>query len=171
MSVGAEPVIRRLLGVGPGMAPELDGRVVLERIPETARELTGSRYAALGILNERRDGLEHFVTAGVDHPTRRAIGHPPRGRGVLGVLIGYPQPVRLRDVRQHPISYGFPAGHPVMRSFLGVPILMHGQVWGNLYMTEKAVGEFTETDEQAAVDLAEWAAIAFDRLGRESRIG
>ncbi len=152
--------IRRLLDVGRALTTELDTGVVLDRVLETAREITGARYAALGILNEQHTELEQFLTSGVDEDTHRAIGDLPRGRGVLGALIEHPQPLRLSDVGQHPTSYGFPAGHPVMRSFLGVPVVIRGQVWGNLYLTEKAEGDFTEADEEAAVVLADWAAIA-----------
>jgi signal transduction histidine kinase len=157
-----EPWIRRLLDVGRTLTTELDQRVVLDRVLRAAREITGARYAALGILNEQHIELEQFLTSGVDEATRQAIGDPPRGRGVLGVLIEHPRPLRLPDVGRHPASYGFPAGHPVMRGFLGVPIVIRGHVWGNLYLTEKAEGEFTEADEEAAVILAEWAAIAIE---------
>ena len=158
-----EPWIRRLLEVGRALMTELDLGVVLDRVLQTAREITGARYAALGILNDERSELEQFLTSGVDEETRRAIGDLPRGRGVLGALIEHPQPLRLADVGQHPSSYGFPAGHPVMRSFLGVPIVIRGQAWGNLYLTEKQEGEeFSEQDEEAAVILAEWAAIAIE---------
>jgi signal transduction histidine kinase len=157
-----EPWIRHLLDVGRALTKELDQRVVLDRVLQTAREITGARYAALGILNEQRSELERFLTLGVDEQAQRTIGDLPRGRGVLGVLIDNPQPLRLAEVGQHPSSYGFPAGHPVMRSFLGVPIAIRGKVWGNLYLTEKADGEFSEQDEEAAVILADWAAIAID---------
>ena len=124
---------------------ELDQRVLLDRVLETAREVTGARYAALGILNGQHTELEQFLTSGVDDATHRAIGDLPRGRGVLGALIEHPQPLRLADVGQHPSSYGFPAGHPPMRSFLGVPIVIRGQAWGNLYLTEKqGEDEFSE---------------------------
>jgi signal transduction histidine kinase len=163
MSASSEELwIRRLLDVGRTLTRELDQRIVLDRLLDTAREVTGARYAALGILNEQKNGLEQFLTVGVDEATHRAIGDLPRGRGVLGALIAHPQPLRLRDVGQHPSSYGFPAGHPVMRSFLGVPVVIRGQVWGNLYLTEKEGGEFSEADEEAAVILAEWAAIAIE---------
>ena len=156
-----EPWIRRLLDVGRALTTELDQRVVLDRVLETAREVTGARYAALGILNDEHSGLEQFLTLGVDDATHRAIGDLPRGRGVLGALIAQPEPLRLADVGQHPSSYGFPAGHPPMGSFLGVPIVIRGQVWGNLYLTEKrGADEFSEQDEEAAVILADWAAIA-----------
>jgi signal transduction histidine kinase len=157
-----EPWIRDLLDVGRALTKELDQRVVLDHVLETAREITGARFAALGILNEQRSELEQFLTLGVDEETQRAIGDLPRGRGVLGVLIDRPQPLRLAEVGQHPSSYGFPAGHPLMRSFLGVPIVIRGEVWGNLYLTEKGSGEFSEQDQEAAVILADWAAIAID---------
>jgi signal transduction histidine kinase len=157
-----EPWTAHLLDVGRALTKELDQRVVLDRVLQTAREITGARYAALGILNERRSELEQFLTLGVDGETQRVIGDLPRGRGVLGVLIDHPQPLRLAEVGQHPSSYGFPAGHPLMRSFLGVPIVIRGEVWGNLYLTEKGNGEFSEQDEEAAVILADWAAIAID---------
>jgi signal transduction histidine kinase len=156
------PWIGRLLDAGRVLTSELDQRIVLDRVLQTAREITGARYAALGVINEQRTGLEQFVAAGLDDATRRAIGDLPRGRGVLGVLIECPQPLRLADVRQHPSSYGFPSGHPEMHSFLGVPVLIRGQVWGNLYLTEKKDGQFTARDEEAAVILAQWAAIAIE---------
>ncbi len=163
MSASSEELwIRHLLDVGRALTKELDQRVVLDRVLETAREITGARYAALGILNEQRSELEQFLTSGVDDETHRSIGELPRGRGVLGALIDHPQPLRLAEVGQHPSSYGFPAGHPMMRSFLGVPIVIRGEVWGNLYLTEKQGGEFTEADEEATVILAEWAAIAIE---------
>ena len=150
----------RLLEVGRSLVAELDLDAVLDRVLEAAREITGAQYAALGILNERRTELAQFLTAGVDHATRLAIGDLPRGRGVLGVLIENPTPLRLADVGDHPRSYGFPTGHPVMRAFLGVPISIRGETWGNLYLAEKRDGEFTAEDEEAAVILADWAAVA-----------
>jgi signal transduction histidine kinase len=158
-----EDRLRRLLDVGETLVSELDPDMVLERILEEAQRLTGARYAALGVLDERRSKLERFVTAGIDRATHRRIGQLPRGRGVLGVLIDDPRPLRLRDVGAHPESYGFPPGHPAMHGFLGVPILIRGQGWGNLYLTEKEDGgEFTHEDEDAAVSLARWAAIAIE---------
>ena len=157
-----EPWLRRLLDVGQALVTELDRRVVLDRVLEAAREITGARYAAIGVLNEDRSELEQFLTVGIDEATRRAIGDLPRGRGVLGTLIEHPEPLRLLDVGQHPNSYGFPAGHPTMRSFLGVPVLVRGRAWGNLYLADKRDGEFTETDEHAVVMLARWAAVAIE---------
>jgi two-component system, NarL family, sensor histidine kinase DevS len=145
--------------------------VGLDGVLELARETTGARFAAVGILNERRTELDQFLTSGIDEATHRAIGHVPRGRGVLGELILQPQPLRCADVRQHPNSYGLPPGHPEMRSFLGVPVVIGGRVWGNLYVAEKAEGEFTEADEKATVALAESAAtmVSNARIQRHSR--
>lgn len=162
-SMAQDEQIRRLLSVGRALVSEHDPEAVLDRILDEAREITGARYAALGVLNPQRSELERFLTAGVDAATRRAIGELPRGRGVLGVLIDDPRPLRLANVGEHPHSYGFPAGHPRMQSFLGVPILIRGAAWGNLYLTEKAGGgEFTEEDEEAVIVLAQWAATAID---------
>ena len=156
------PWVRRLLEVGRSLVTELDQEVVLDRVLETAREITGARYAAIGVLNERRTELAQFLTSGVDADTHREIGDLPRGRGVLGELIQNPSPLRLPEVGQHPSSYGFPLGHPVMHTFLGVPVVIRGAVWGNLYLAEKAEGSFTEADEESAVILAEWAGIAIE---------
>jgi signal transduction histidine kinase len=155
-----EDKLRRLLDVGRALVGELDPEAVLERILQEARELTGARYAALGVLDETRSELERFLTVGIDAEGHRAIGDLPRGRGVLGVLIHDPRPLRLADVDEHPRSYGFPAAHPPMHSFLGVPIIIRGEAWGNLYLTEKEGGEFTEEDQEAAVVLSQWAATA-----------
>jgi signal transduction histidine kinase len=151
--------LRRLIDVGRGLVAQLDLEAVLSEVVEVARELTGARYAALGILDEDRRELERFIYVGIDEQTRATIGDLPRGRGVLGELIRNPAPLRLREVGAHPRSYGFPSGHPPMRSFLGVPIVVRGQVYGNLYLTEKESGEFDEADEEAATILAEWAAV------------
>jgi signal transduction histidine kinase len=153
--------LRRLVDVGRSLVTVLDPEAVFERLLEVARELTGAQYAAIGVLDERRERLERFLTAGIDEQTHRAIGDLPRGRGVLGVLISEPRPLRLRDVGLHAQSYGFPLSHPPMTSFLGVPIMIEGEAWGNLYLTEKDGGaEFSEEDEEATVVLADWAAIA-----------
>src|SRR3954464_1708202 len=151
------------LGAGRGLLSDLDLSAILDRLIELARELTGARYAALGILDDRRTELEQFLTTGVDAETHRAIGDPPRGRGILGLPIQEPAPLRLHDVGAHPKSYGFPPGHPEMRTFLGVPVTIRGQAWGNLYLTEKEGGEdFDEADEASVVVLADWAAIAIE---------
>lgn len=150
----------RLLEVGRHLTKELDPEVVLDKVLEAAKEMTGARYAALGILNDRHTELERFLTSGIDAETERAIGSPPRGRGVLGTLIAEPTPMRLTNIGAHPRSYGFPLAHPLMRTFLGVPVLIDEVAWGNLYLTDKADGDFTEADEEGVVILAEWASIA-----------
>jgi two-component system, NarL family, sensor histidine kinase DevS len=163
MDQGTQAVLR----VARSVLERLELEVVLERLLESAQDLTGARYAALGVLNDSRTGLQRFLTVGIDEPTRRLIGPLPRGRGVLGELIRDPQPLRLKDVGGHPYSYGFPAGHPPMTSFLGVPILVDGRPYGNLYLTEKRDGaEFSADDEQAAMLLAEFAGIAIDHANR-----
>ena len=158
--------LARLIDAGRSLLSELDLETVLERVLQTAGELTGARYVALGVLDEARRELAQFLTRGIDDDTHRAIGDLPRGRGVLGVLIDDPRPLRLADVGDHPRSYGFPPGHPPMRTFLGVPVLIRGQACGNLYLTEKADGEpFTAEDEEAVVVLADWAGIAIENAG------
>jgi len=155
-----------LIALGRSVLAESELDSVLERVLDAARELTGAQYAALGVLDSDRRRLERFVTAGIDDATRRALGDPPRGHGVLGELIREPKPLRLPNVSAHPRSYGFPIGHPPMTTFLGVPILLRGEAWGNLYLTDKHGGEFTDEDEAAVVMLAEWAAIAIDNARR-----
>jgi signal transduction histidine kinase len=162
--------LARLIDAGRGLLSELDIDTVLDRLLETAADLTGARYVAIGILDDARSELARFLTRGVDEETHRAIGDLPRGRGLLGVLIEEPRPLRLDDVGEHPRSYGFPPGHPPMRTFLGVPILIRGQAWGNLYLTEKPEGQsFSPEDEEAVIVLADWAAIAIEnaRLYRD----
>lgn len=154
---------RRLLDVGTTLLSDLDLESVLRSVVEAARELTGAEYAAVGVLDRERKELERFIYLGIDDETKRSIGNLPRGRGVLGELIREPAPLRLRDVNQHPHAYGFPPGHPIMHSFLGVPITIRGEAYGNLYMTEKqGAAEFDESDEEAARTLATWAGIAIE---------
>ena len=154
--------LERLLEVGQALVSELDTEPVLRRVLEAARELTGARYAALGVLDEPKRELERFLTSGVDASTHAAIGELPRGRGVLGELIADPRPLRLARVGSHPRSYGFPPDHPRMDTFLGVPVLIRGEAFGNLYLTEKEGGDFDDADEQTLVLLAGWAAIAIE---------
>lgn len=157
---GVLDIARSLLG-------ELDVEVVLNRVLESARELTGARYAALGVLGDSRTELERFLTVGIDEAEHEAIGSLPRGRGVLGELIVHPHALRLTDISEHPRSYGFPHGHPPMKSFLGVPILIGGTPFGNLYLTEKSDGEqFTDGDEEAVTMLSELAGYAIDHARR-----
>jgi signal transduction histidine kinase len=160
-----EARLLRLLEVGRSLVSELDLDEVLHRLLDVARELTGARYAAIGVLDEPHTGLSRFLTSGLDAEAVRMIGDPPAGHGVLGELIRTPAPLRLDDVGAHPRSYGYPPNHPPMTTFLGVPILVLGAAWGNLYLTEKDVGSFTDADEQALLVLADWASIAIRNAG------
>jgi signal transduction histidine kinase len=158
---------RGVLDIARSVLGELDVEVVLHRVLDSARELTGARYAALGVLGSSRTELERFLTIGIDEFEREGIGALPRGRGVLGELIEHPTALRLTDISDHPRSYGFPHGHPPMQSFLGVPILTGGTPFGNLYLTEKQHGEqFTEADEEAVTMLSELAGFAIDHARR-----
>ena len=160
-------VSRDVLDVARGVLEDLDVERVLARVLAAARDVTEARYAALGVLDEARTGLARFLTLGIDEAARRMIGPLPTGRGVLGELIRDPVPLRIADVGSHPRSYGFPAGHPPMGSFLGVPVLVGGEPFGNLYLTDKrAAGDFTERDEQAVVLLAQFAGVAIDHARR-----
>ncbi len=160
-------VTQGILDIARGVLSELDLDAVLDRVLNAAQELTQARYAAIGVLNEERTELTRFLTRGIDAVTHEAIGSLPRGRGVLGVLISEPKPLRLANVGDHPRSYGFPAAHPAMDSFLGVPILIDGRPFGNLYLTEKADGaQFSKEDEDAVLVLADFAGVAIDHARR-----
>jgi signal transduction histidine kinase len=162
---------RAVLDVARSVLEELDVELVLKRLLESARALTGANYAALGVLDQSQTALARFVTVGIDEPTRRLIGPLPTGRGVLGELIRHPVPLRLADAGGHPHSYGFPVGHPPMKTFLGVPVLVAGQAFGNLYLTDKQdAAEFSEQDEQATVLLSEFAGVAIDHARRYSGV-
>src|ERR1700733_6427166 len=162
--------LRGLLRANALIAGELSLPVVLRQIVAAARDLVGARYAALGVLG--RDGeLEQFVHAGMDDELVARIGDLPRGRGILGLLIRQPAPLRLDDLSDHPASVGFPPGHPPMTGFLGVPVRIGEEVFGNLYLTERSRGgEVTADDEQLAIALAAaaGAAIANARQFAES---
>jgi signal transduction histidine kinase len=149
--------------IGTSLLSELDLEALLDTVVNRARELTGAEYAAVGVLDRGGKELERFIYDGIDDDVRRDIGDLPRGRGILGELIRHPEPLRLHDVDAHPRAYGFPPGHPPMHSFLGLPIRIRGEVYGNLYMTEKEGGEdFDDDDEYAAKTLALWAGIAIE---------
>jgi signal transduction histidine kinase len=155
--------LRSLLHAGIALSSELSLDALLQRIVEAAAELTGARYAALGVIDRTGQALERFLTTGIDEETHRLIGDLPRGRGILGVLIREAATLRLHDLGEDPRSVGFPPGHPPMRSFLGVPILLRGTAYGNLYLTEKEGGEdFTAEDEEAIQLLASQAAVAIE---------
>jgi signal transduction histidine kinase len=155
-----EQRLERLIEVGRSLVTKRDPDAVIQNALRAARELTGARYAALGVLDQQRSGLERFMTDGMDGATVESIGDPPKGRGLLGLLIEEPRPILVDDLGSHPDSAGFPPNHPPMKSFLGVPVKIHGEPWGNLYLTDKERGHFDPSDEQSAVILAEWIAIA-----------
>ena len=154
--------LRLLVDAGIALSSELSLDALLQRLVETAAELTGARYAALGVIDRTGSGLERFLTTGIDAETREAIGELPRGRGVLGVLIREATTLRLDEVSADPRSVGFPPNHPPMTSFLGVPIVLRGVAFGNLYLTEKREGRFTEEDEELTQLLAAQAAVAIE---------
>jgi two-component system, NarL family, sensor histidine kinase DevS len=155
--------IRSLLDAGIALSSELSLDALLQRLTETAAELTGAKYAALGVIDPNRTELESFVTTGLDPETFAAIGDLPRGRGILGVLIHEAQPLRLHDIADDPRSVGFPPNHPEMHTFLGVPILLRGVAYGNLYLTEKeGGGDFTTEDQELVMLLASQAAVAIE---------
>ncbi len=151
-----------LLEVAQSVLSELDLEQVLLKVLAAARELTSARYAAIGVLGPDRHSLERFLTSGIDEQMQAQMGELPRGHGLLGLLIDDPRAVRIADVGMHPRSYGFPLNHPPMTTFLGVPVVIRGEAWGNLYLTDKAGGEFDEHDEQTITLLAGWAASAVD---------
>jgi signal transduction histidine kinase len=172
-AVVTDDALRRLLDAGRALVSELDVEAVLQRVLSTAAEVTDARYAALGVLDEHRRELERFVTHGIPEAAHQAIGELPRGRGLLGAVIADPHPLRTESISDDPRSFGFPEGHPPMANFLGVPVLIRGAAWGNLYLCEKAGGQpFSEADEEAIVVLAEWAAIAIEnaRLYQRSEL-
>src|SRR5919201_4860117 len=154
--------LRTLLETGIAISSELSLDAVLERIVEAAAALTGARYAALGVIDRAGSALERFITTGVDEETVHAIGDPPHGRGILGVLIRDAKALRLHDIGEDPRSVGFPPNHPPMQSFLGVPIKLRGVAYGNLYLTEKRDGDFTGADEELVGLLASQAAVAIE---------
>jgi signal transduction histidine kinase len=155
--------LRVLVEAGISLTSELSLDALLQRIVETAAEITGARYAALGVIDRTGQALERFLTTGIDPEAHAAIGDLPHGRGILGVLIRDAQPLRLHDLADDPRSVGFPHNHPPMKSFLGVPIVLRGVAYGNLYLTEKAGGEdFSDGDSELAQLLAAQAAVAIE---------
>jgi signal transduction histidine kinase len=156
---GLSQLVDAVMAVGS----DLDLPATLQRIIDAARDLVDARYGALGVLDQSGQALAEFIVSGIDADTYRAIGELPKGHGILGLLITDPRPLRLPDLREHPASFGFPPNHPPMHSFLGVPILVRGEVFGNLYLTDKESGEvFTDVDEELTVALAAAAAAAID---------
>lgn len=158
----------KLVSAGMALSSELDLDEVLQRVVDTACEVLGARYAALGVLDAQRTGLANFVTSGLDDAQRSVIGELPRGRGLLGLLITDARPVRVASIVDDPRAAGFPSGHPRMTTFLGVPIRVGAKVFGNLYVTDRLEGSFSEEDELVALTLAAQAAVAIGNAQRYS---
>jgi len=155
--------LRILVEAGIALSSELSLDALLQRLVDTGAELTGARYAALGVIDKTGQALERFLTTGIDAETHAAIGDLPRGGGILGVLIREAKPLRLADLTRDPRSVGFPPNHPEMTTFLGVPIVLRGVAYGNLYLTEKrGGGPFTAEDEELTQLLAAQAAVAIE---------
>ncbi len=154
--------LQGLVEAGIALTSELSLDAVLEQLVQTAATLTGAKYSALGVIDRTGTRLERFLTSGVSDALIAEIGEFPIGRGILGVLIREGQPLRLHDLMEDPRSVGFPPGHPPMHSFLGVPIVLRGVVYGDLYITEKADSDFTEEDEELITLLAAQAAVAIE---------
>jgi signal transduction histidine kinase len=156
------PHMQQLLDAITSVGTEASLPIVLQRIVESACSLVSAEYGALGVIGEHQD-LSEFITVGINPERYAAIGHLPEGHGILGLLVIDPKPLRLRDVGAHDQSFGFPANHPDMRSFLGVPVRVRDAVFGNLYLCEKRdAEEFSEEDERIAVALATAAGVAIE---------
>jgi signal transduction histidine kinase len=153
--------VQHLLDAFLSVSTGLDLTTTLQRIVDTSADLVDARYGALGVLSPN-GGLAAFYYVGIDEDVRARMGHPPEGKGVLGQLVTEPRPLRVPDLRAHPSSVGFPPHHPPMGTFLGVPVLVRGVAFGNLYLTEKRAGEFTAEDEAVLIALAGAAGIAID---------
>jgi signal transduction histidine kinase len=163
--------LRQLVDAVLLIGSDLDLPTVLRRIIDSARTLVDAKYAALGVLDEQRHGLDDFITVGLSPEEVRGIGRLPEGLGILGLLIVDPKPVRIADVSKHAESYGFPPHHPAMHSFLGVPVLVRGEVFGNLYLTEKQnAAEFSAEDESLVVALAVAAGVAIENARLHARV-
>lgn len=162
---------RPLLAAVASLSADLDLSAVLNRIILVATELVDAQFGALGVLAPSRDRLDQFITVGVDDEVRERLGALPAGHGILGLLIKDPKPIRLANLHHHPSSAGWPDGHPPMTTFLGVPVFVRGEVYGNLYLTDKRGGvEFTDEDEELAVGLASAAAVAIENARLHERV-
>jgi signal transduction histidine kinase len=163
--------LRQLLDAVLTVGSDLDLPAMLRRIIEAAVALVDARFGALGVLDESRTRLAQFITVGLDEEAHAAIGGLPEGHGILGLLIVDAKPLRLPDLREHPERFGFPDHHPPMRSFLGVPIRVRDEVFGNLYLTDKTSAEvFTDVDEELVVSLAAAAGVAIENTRLHTRI-
>jgi two-component system, NarL family, sensor histidine kinase DevS len=171
MEAAGPRALRQLVDAVLTVGSDLELASVLRRIVEGAVSLVDAQYGALGVLDESRTKLAEFITVGIDEETHAAIGALPEGHGILGLLIVDAKPLRLPDLTEHPDSYGFPPHHPPMTSFLGVPIRVRDEVFGNLYLTDKQSGEvFTDVDEELAVGLAAAAGVAIENARLHARL-
>jgi signal transduction histidine kinase len=163
--------LRQLLDAVLTVGSDLDLPSMLQRIVQSAVELVDATYGALGVLDDTRTKLSQFITVGLDDAAHRAIGDLPEGHGILGLLIVDAKPLRLPDLTEHPDSYGFPPNHPPMRSFLGVPIRLRDEVFGNLYLTDKKSAEvFSDVDEELVVGLAAAAGVAIENARLHTKL-
>jgi signal transduction histidine kinase len=163
--------LRRLFRAVVAIGSDLDLTATLQRIVESATELADAHYGALGVLDPTQTYLAEFLTVGIDPAHRAEIGDLPKGQGLLGLLIREPRAIRLPDLREHPDSFGFPPNHPPMRSFLGVPVMVRGEVFGNLYLTDKRSEDaFSDIDEELVVALASAAGVAIDNARLHARV-
>jgi len=163
--------LRQLLDAVLTVGSDLDLPSMLDRIVHSAVDLVDATYGALGVLDDTGTRLSQFITVGIDDDTHRSIGNLPEGHGILGLLIVDAKPLRLPDLTEHPDSYGFPPNHPPMQSFLGVPIRLRDEVFGNLYLTDKKTGKvFTDVDEELAVGLAAAAGVAIENARLHTKL-
>ncbi|MGO9029746.1 MAG: GAF domain-containing protein [Acidimicrobiales bacterium] len=163
--------LQALVGAMLLIEGDLDLTTVLQHIVEQAARLSDARYGAMGVLGRDPHRLEQFITVGIDEDGRRAIGSPPTGQGILGLLVHHPEPIRLSDLRDHPASEGIPPNHPPMGSFLGVPVRVGGEVFGNLYLCNKRGGAgFTDVDEDLVASLGLAAGLVIDKARLHQRM-
>src|ERR1035438_9530147 len=167
-----DPVrLRRVLEATLLIEADLDLPTLLRHIVDEARSMTGARYGALGGLNDDRSGLSQFITVGLEPEEEDRIGARPTGRGVLGLLTSDPQPLRISRLDTHPDRHGFPPNHPLMTSFLGVPLKVRDTVYGNLYLTDKqGWPEFTRDDEALVEALGLAAGVAIENVRLHQRV-
>ncbi len=163
--------LRRLLDAVLTIGGDLDLAAMLHRIIQSAADLVDAQYGALGVLDDTGTYLSQFITVGLSDEAHQAIGELPSGHGILGLLIVDAQPLRLPDLRVHPDSFGFPPNHPPMESFLGVPVRVRDEVFGNLYLTDKrSAAEFSEVDQELVVALAGAAGVAIENARLHARV-
>jgi signal transduction histidine kinase len=169
--MAAQNRLRGLLQANRSIIGDLGLETVLRRIVEAACELVNARYGALGVVAPEGAGLEKFIHVGFDQSTVEKIGHLPEGKGLLGLLIEEPEPIRLHDLADHARSVGFPANHPPMKGFIGVPIRVREEIFGNLYLTRIDGVDFSAEDEELVLALAATADVAIEnaRLFEEGR--